>query len=255
MVISGPFVVKNWGLTMEPLAQALINDGQTAVPNTLLLHYHEIGMTSAELVVYLQFKRLMDQGKAFPDANLVAKTMGEPANNVFQWLHELLAKKLLTIESVTATDQKIHDRYNFTGIYDKLAVALAKPKLANDQPDQSATNQRQTVFRQIESEFGRALSSFEMEYISKWFDEDHYQPEIIKLALREAILSQVYNLKYMDRILLNWSKRNLTTAAQIEADRQSSLNKRLQQAPQNNQRQTGDQAGPKIPLFKLDDHA
>ncbi|MFC6164274.1 DnaD domain-containing protein [Lactiplantibacillus dongliensis] len=238
---------------MEPLAQALIKDGQTTLPNVLLLHYHEIGMTSEELVVYLQFKRLMDQGSEFPDANLVAQSMGEPANTVFQRLHELLSKKLLTIESVTAADKKIHDRYNFDGIYDKLAVALTKPKPAAATAVDDG-NQRQKVFRSIESEFGRALSSFEMEFISKWFDEDHYQPEIIELALREAVLSQVYNLKYMDRILLNWSKKNLTTAAQIEADRNSGLNKRLNQAPKANQRQTGENAGPKIPLFKLGDH-
>ncbi|VDG31171.1 DNA replication protein DnaD [Lactobacillus plantarum JDM1] [Lactiplantibacillus mudanjiangensis] len=233
---------------MDQLAQALINEGQTAIPNVLLLHYREIGMTNDELMVYLQFKRLLDQGSQFPDANLVAQSLGEDTNTVFQRLHEMLAKKLLTIESVTAADQKIHDRYNFTGIYDKLAVALAKPAPATANTTGTG-NARQQVFRNIEQEFGRGLSSFEMEFISKWFDEDHYPAEIIDLALRESVLSQVYNLKYMDRILLNWHKRNLTTAAQIEADRQSGLEKRLNQAPKT--RQTGDNAGPKIPLFKL----
>ncbi|MFC6182052.1 DnaD domain-containing protein [Lactiplantibacillus daowaiensis] len=234
---------------MDQLAQALINDGQTAIPNVLLLHYREIGMTNDELMVYLQFKRLMDQGSHFPDANLVAQSMGAPANTVFQQLHEMLAKQLLTIESVTAEDHKIHDRYNFTGIYDKLAVALKKPAATTAATPTETVNARQSVFQNIEKEFGRGLSSFEMEFISKWFDEDHYQPEIIDLALREAVLSQVYNLKYMDRILLNWSKRHLTTAAQIEADRQSGLEKRLNQAPK--QRQTGEKAAPTIPLFKL----
>jgi len=54
----------------------------------------------------------------------------------------------------------------------------------------------------------------------------------------------------MDRILLNWHKRNLTTAAQVEADKQRGIENRLNSAPKP-QRQTGANAGPKIPLFKL----
>ncbi|KZU15976.1 DnaD domain-containing protein [Lactiplantibacillus argentoratensis] len=236
---------------MESLAAALVNDGQTTIANALLAHYREIGVTNDELLVYLQFKRLIDQGNQFPDAAVIAKSLGESTNAVFQRLHEMLAKKLLTIESITADDQKIHDRYNFDGLYDKLAVALKKQP-AGDQVSGQATNEnrREKVFRAIQTEFGRDLSPIEMESISKWFDEDHYEPEVIELALREAVLRQVYNLTYMDRILLNWQKRNLKTAAQVEAERQRSIEQRLNSAPQP-QRQTGENAGPKIPLFKL----
>ncbi|QJY43013.1 DnaD domain protein [Lactiplantibacillus plantarum] len=236
---------------MESLAAALVNDGQTTIANALLAHYREIGVTNDELLVYLQFKRLIDQGNQFPDAAVIAKSLGESTNAVFQRLHEMLAKKLLTIESITADDQKIHDRYNFDGLYDKLAVALKKQPVSTQASEQATSeNSRQKVFRAIQTEFGRDLSPIEMESISKWFDEDHYEPKVIELALREAVLRQVYNLTYMDRILLNWQKRNLKTAAQVEAERQRSIEQRLNSAPQP-QRQTGANAGPKIPLFKL----
>lgn len=236
---------------MESLAAALVNDGQTTIANALLAHYREIGVTNDELLVYLQFKRLIDQGNQFPDAAVIAKSLGESTNAVFQRLHEMLAKKLLTIESITADDQKIHDRYNFDGLYDKLAVALKKQPVSTQASEQATSeNSRQKVFRAIQTEFGRDLSPIEMQSISKWFDEDHYEPEVIELALREAVLRQVYNLTYMDRILLNWQKRNLKTAAQVEAERQRSIEQRLNSAPQP-QRQTGANAGPKIPLFKL----
>ncbi|MBO2706310.1 DnaD domain protein [Lactiplantibacillus plantarum] len=236
---------------MESLAAALVNDGQTTIANALLAHYREIGVTNDELLVYLQFKRLIDQGNQFPDAAVIAKSLGESTNAVFQRLHDMLAKKLLTIESITADDQKIHDRYNFDGLYDKLAVALKKQPVSTQASEQATSeNSRQKVFRAIQTEFGRDLSPIEMESISKWFDEDHYEPEVIELALREAVLRQVYNLTYMDRILLNWQKRNLKTAAQVEAERQRSIEQRLNSAPQP-QRQTGANAGPKIPLFKL----
>ncbi|WP_318766249.1 DnaD domain-containing protein [Lactiplantibacillus carotarum] len=238
---------------MEPLARALVNGGQTIIANELLVHYREIGVTNDELLVYLQFKRLMDQGDQFPDAAVVAKSLGANTNTVFTHLHEMLAKKLLTIESVTGDDQKIHDRYNFEGLYDKLAVAIKQPERANATTEarEPAINPRQKVFTDIQQEFGRGLSPIEMQSISKWFDEDHYDPDVIELALREAVLRQVYNLTYMDRILLNWQKRNLKTAQQVEAERQRSIEQRLNSATPQAQRQTGKNARPKIPLFKI----
>ena len=38
--------------------------------------------------------------------------------------------------------------------------------------------------------------------IGQWLNTDHYSPELIRLALREAVLNQAYSLKYIDRILL-----------------------------------------------------
>ena len=37
--------------------------------------------------------------------------------------------------------------------------------------------------------------------IGQWLNTDHYSPELIRLALREAVLNQAYSLKYIDRIL------------------------------------------------------
>ncbi len=36
--------------------------------------------------------------------------------------------------------------------------------------------------------------------IGQWLNTDHYSPELIRLALREAVLNQAYSLKYIDRI-------------------------------------------------------
>ena len=72
------------------------------------------------------------------------------------------------------------------------------------------------LVRQFEIEFGRLLSPIEKQEIAAWLNIDHYNPEIVKLALREAILAQVYNFKYVDRILLNWQRHGLTTTDQIK---------------------------------------
>ena len=45
--------------------------------------------------------------------------------------------------------------------------------------------------------------------IGQWLNTDHYSPELIRLALREAVLNQAYSLKYIDRIYLRGSVKIL----------------------------------------------
>lgn len=47
-------------------------------------------------------------------------------------------------------------------------------------------------------------------------EEDGYSPEIILLALKEAVLSQAYNFKYIDRILISWEKQNVHSAMDVQ---------------------------------------
>ena len=68
------------------------------------------------------------------------------------------------------------------------------------------------VFDMIQVEFGRQLSPIEYQKISDWFKKDGYDPDVVKEALKESVLNNVYSLNYMDRILLNWSKRKQTQA-------------------------------------------
>ena len=63
-----------------------------------------------------------------------------------------------------------------------------------------------------EKEFGRTLSSSEIEFINSW----EYEPEIIKLAIKETVLNQVYNVKYTDKILYEWEKANLKDVNSIK---------------------------------------
>ncbi|WP_439644579.1 DnaD domain-containing protein [Amylolactobacillus amylophilus] len=81
------------------------------------------------------------------------------------------------------------------------------------QPQESKLDQ---TIRQFEIEFGRMISPIERQMIQSWFTVDHYDAGVIQLALREAVLAQVYNFKYVDRILLNWQRMNLKTTLQVE---------------------------------------
>lgn len=79
----------------------------------------------------------------------------------------------------------------------------------------------------VEKEFGRTLSSSEVEFITSW----KYDPEIIRLAIKETVLNQVYNVKYTDKILYEWDKANLKDINSIKKQ----LKKRKEQQSEDSE--------------------
>ncbi|MBQ7232787.1 MAG: DnaD domain protein [Bacillales bacterium] len=68
------------------------------------------------------------------------------------------------------------------------------------------------LYQIFEQEFGRMLSPFETQMIMEW--NGRFHTDVIKLALREAIIRNVKQMKYIDRILLNWEQAGVTTVAE-----------------------------------------
>lgn len=104
-------------------------------------------------------------------------------------------------------------------------------RLKNKKPnvnvnDNVNVNANVNVLEFAEKEFGRTLSSSEVEFINSW----EYNPEIIKLAIKETVLNQVYNVKYTDKILYEWEKANLKDVNSIKKH----LKKRKEQQSEDN---------------------
>lgn len=237
---------------MDPFAASLLKSGNTTIATLLLQHYRELGMSNTEFLIYLQIKSYNDRGISFPQTETIANAIGVSDNQIFQELHTMIAKHLMQINTVQQPGQLARDSYDFTQLYEKLAqfVKKAQTQAVTSQVD----NARETIFNQIETEFGRPLSPIELETISQWLDEDHYKVELIRLALKESVLNQVYNLKYMDRILLTWQKKHLTTAEQVQQEREH----RQQSQGSNGLKTAGKKKPgdlPDIPMFKIGENS
>lgn len=241
---------------MDRFAKLLLQSGQTSISNYLLKNYTKLGMNSDELIMYLQIKRNIDMGNYLPDIEIIINATGFSKNKAYEILHELIQKKIMRIKTLKNKNGHSFDVYDFELMYDKLSQLNDvsddinhKDKVAeniNKENNMTAT-ERKNVFKQIESEFGRPLSPMELEEISAWIDKDKYDTKLISLALREAVLNQVYSLKYIDRILINWNKSNIRTPADVEnmRNKRESHNKSRNKKSNNND-------DFKIPIIKLD---
>ncbi len=236
---------------MDRYSSQLLAKGETYVSNLLLDNFIKIGMDADELLLYLLIKQNNNVIIPMPDAEKLGKKSGFSQQKIFELFHQLIEKKLVKISSFNEHGHQI-DAYDFGLMYEKL-FQLVKENSGTSvaekdfKPNSSSQDfsKRQAVFDSIEKEFGRSLSSIEVEMISQWLDIDHYEPEIINLALKETVLNQVYNLKYMDRILVNWQKKNLKSPEQIEKYTQSRSGREEKGIDKYN--------GPDIPFIHLDE--
>ncbi|KJY61415.1 MULTISPECIES: DnaD domain protein [Lactobacillus] len=197
--------------------------GFTVFSNGLLAYYPQLKITNSELILIIQLELFAQKGNKFPSNEQMAANTNFSATEIASIIQQLIDKNDLTIDQVTDEKGRIGNYYNLDRLYSKLDDLLEKnvatPKSGEEttnttsEIDNSPLNQ---LMRQFEIEFGRYLSPIEREEISAWLNVDHYDPEIIKLALREAVLSQAYSLKYVDRVLLNWQRHNLKTPSEVQ---------------------------------------
>lgn len=73
-----------------------------------------------------------------------------------------------------------------------------------------------TIYSFIEENFGRILSSVEIEKINIWISE--FNIEILKYAVTIAVMNNKKTFSYVEGILKNWKGKGFTTLAQIKDD-------------------------------------
>lgn len=235
-------------LTEETALQRYLQAGETSVSNLLLRHYKQLGLTTAQLVLYLQFKSYQDRGTMNPDIRLIAKNLGTDETQVFNQLHQMMTNHLVEQKMRQLADGKEDAIYDFTPLLAKLATLDLQTVNREERHEQQ--NTRQQIFAMLESEFGRPLSAMELQIVNDWQDKDNYTPAMIKLALRQAVMNSARNLQYMERILQSWARQNLRTEHDItEHERQFENQRAAKEQPASGQGKHS--AGPQIPIYKL----
>lgn len=230
-------------MSANNVLQSFLTAGETPVSNLLLHHYHEINMTTGELMVYLELKSYIDRGEANPAIDRIATHLGTSEHQVYELLHQLTHKGLVAQRLHRQPDGKEEAYYDFSPLYDQLVKVVGPEVTKVGRQERVAPRQR--LFASLQVEFGRPLSPLEMQTVNQWLDEDHTPVAMVKLALKEAVLTGHYNFKYIEGILRRWRQDHLTTPEQVEADQ-----RRFEE--QQEQHGAGKPAAPvKIDIFKL----
>ncbi|OBR64780.1 DNA replication protein DnaD [Paenibacillus oryzae] len=213
-----------WKAYTHGMAAALGGRG-VYLPSLLLKSAAELGLNHSEVMLLLQILICSEgEGNDFPTPVELAEVMGSTSRQVEGWLGRLIKDGFLSIDDFVEPGTGIQgERYNWSGWLMKAAEWETARKREARKSSESTTMRKTkpkpdtNLFSVFEQEFGRLLSPMECETISAWLDQDNYSEEIILFALKESVFAGKLSLRYIDRILMEWSRNRITNAEEARA--------------------------------------
>ncbi len=190
--------------------------GNLVLPNALLLHFKELFPSSDDFLVWQFFYLVNTSAVEELSPSQIAETIGKELADVNQSISNLTESGLLQYRTIELNGE-IELIFDASPALERLDELLGTSHSHSEQL--SSQNQLKDLVEIFQQELGRLLTPFEIEDLTKTAKEDGVNPDVIKEALREAILNGKANWKYIQAILRNWRHEGIRSVAQVEAKR------------------------------------
>nr|WP_216667484.1 DnaD domain-containing protein [Saccharibacillus deserti] len=197
---------------------------QVHLPHALLRFYRKMELSLEETMLLIQLIAFRQaELNDFPTLEELGERTGLEPGDLAAKLQRLIKDGFLAIHEDEDTPSGIrYERYNLAGLYERLAGCLAEERRSQRRSERPIVPEEEAetvdnLFRIFEQEFARPLSPMECETISVWIDQDRYPEELILLALKESVFAGKLHFRYIDRILLEWSRNRVRTPEDVRA--------------------------------------
>lgn len=182
----------------------IVKNNDLIIPSVLLMNYKELKINEKELI-FLSLLMSIEGLIAF-DPVYFSNKLSFEINEIMEMISDLSTKNYIEI-IVKKENNKMKEYLSIDSLYDKLLLIVID--------EDETTIEESTIYSTIEEEFGRTLSPIEYETISGWLNAK-IDEGLIKEALKEAVLNGVNNLKYIDKILYEWTKKGYKKAQDVK---------------------------------------
>lgn len=170
-----------------------VNDS-LIIPGYIIKNFDKLNLEGLDLILLLYF--INQKNNITFDVSKISKDLNLDSSKVLELINDLNEKNYIAIE-MKKNNGVIEEFISTDLFFNKISSLLLETEHADNSND---------IYSLFEKEFGRTLSPTEYETINKW-TENGISEELITEALKEAILSGVHNMRYIDSILLSWSKK------------------------------------------------
>ncbi len=165
-----------------------------------------------ELFIFLMYLNQKGNNERF-DAKGLSEDFACDMKKIIQYISSLQSKKLLELKVIPDENGIMREFLCLDLFYEKLSLLLIG-KINEKKVDNSS------VFKVLENELNKQLTPIETEIVKAW-KENGYSDELIKEAIKEAVYNGVSNLRYIDKILYEWSKKNIKTKEDVEKNKKN----------------------------------
>ncbi len=188
----------------------IFKQGNIVIPLFILQHYKDLKLEIGEFLFLMYLynqgnKFLFDPSKFSSDLNLEMK-------DIMNYISILSDKRFIRVEVMKNDKGLMEEVILLDDFYSKLSL------ITIEQVNNDSLSGSSNIYEIIEKEFGRTLSPMEYEIIRAWLDND-ISEEIIQEAIKEATYNGVSNLRYIDKILYEWSKLGIKSVKDVENNR------------------------------------
>ncbi|CTN09054.1 putative DNA replication protein DnaD [Streptococcus pneumoniae] len=190
--------------------------GILVLPSALLLHFKELFPSSDDFLVWQFFYLQNTTGLEEMSPSQIAERIGKEISDVNQSISNLTERGLLQYRTIELNGE-IELLFDASLALERLDDLFGAVHSSSDQL--TPQNQLKDLVETFQQELGRLLTPFEIEDLTKTLKEDGTSADLIKEALREAVLNGKANWKYIQAILRNWRHEGIKSVAQIEAKR------------------------------------
>lgn len=189
-----------------------IKEKPIIIPKVLFTNYKRLNITEKELIILIC---IINQGdKILYNPTYFKEEIDIDKYEVMQLINDLAEKGIIEIKVETNKSGKKEEYIYLDFLYNKIFNLLIDLQLGSDKIINS------DIFTTFETELGRTISPMEVQIIKDWI-HDGTTEELIKEALKEAIINNVRNLKYIDRILFTWRSKGYKTKEDILKDKKN----------------------------------
>ncbi len=190
----------------------IVKSGNIIIP---LYIYKEFPKLNIDLESFLFLMYLYSLGNKIPfDINKLSEEFSSDVKTIMKYIATLQEKNLIDIK-VIKNDKNIMEEFIYLDFfYEKIALSV----VGEATEEIKKQDEQEDVFAILERELNKQLSPIEIEIVKAW-KESNYKDEVIKEAIREAVINGVPNLRYIDKILYEWARKGITTKEAVEKNR------------------------------------
>ena len=185
----------------------LLESKSITIPLLFFKKYKQLNVTLEEFVFLMYLK---DKGNTFLfDPKSMEDELGISVKDILSFISSLTDKKLLIIDTFKNDKGTLEEKVDISLFYEKIASIISDDIFKDNEV--SIDN---TIFSMIEKEFGRTLNPSELEFIKAWAST--FDNGVILEAVKEAVLNGVSSIRYIDKILYEWSKIGIKTSDDVK---------------------------------------
>ena len=173
------------------------------IEGLFLLNYKNLNISENEAMIIMILLRLEKMNMNYITPSIISNYMTLDEKSIDKLIIGLINKNLLAFTANSISSKPLIN-----------ALLKAQP--------QQETKKQETKINLVscfEKEFARTLTPIEIETLKEW-KQCQYDDQMILNALKEATLSNVHNMRYIDKILVEWAKYGMKNSGRDTVDHQ-----------------------------------